>query len=90
MNLKIEQENHGSIEVFQEVPKDLTRYVKDNSLPNAFRGKGFTALWQEFKGDGFAAWYNIYRTVVPLILTAVGPDAVLELRISLMNIIRGT
>ena len=90
MNLIIEQEGKGPIEIFQAIPAELKKYLKEDATPVGIKGDQFKALFQEFKGLGFSAWHNSYWMTAPVILKAKGPEAVLELRIALRSMIRGT
>lgn len=90
MNIDIFEEGKGPVRLFTEIPKDLRTHLIAPALPVALRGVHFQALFQEFRGEGFSAWYSSYWTKAPVVLTARADIAVLELRISLLNLIRGT
>lgn len=90
MDLEVEQEGIGPVEVFYAVPKELEKYVVPSAVPVGISGKNFEALMQEFRGDGFSAWYSVYCMKGDVVLKARGNIAVLELRIALRNMIRGT
>jgi AraC-like DNA-binding protein len=89
MNIELEQEGKGQIEIFQAVPKDFEKHLIAPAVPVAVGGVDFRALMQEFKGNGFSAWYSRYWTQSPVIIRARAGIPVLELRIALKNIIRG-
>jgi AraC-like DNA-binding protein len=89
MNLEITQEGKGEIEIFQYIPPDIKNFLIRSANPLAIRGEKFKALFQEFKGEGFSAWYSRYWMDSPVVLKARGGIPILELRITLRNIIRG-
>jgi AraC-like DNA-binding protein len=90
MILEINQEGVGAIEVCQSIPMELQDFVISPAEPTAFCGENFKGLMQEFKGTGFSAWYSRYWMEAPVVLSARGDIPVLELRVSLKNVIRGT
>jgi AraC-like DNA-binding protein len=90
MDLEIKEEGKGGIEIFQSIPKEFENFLLGSAVPIAIGNKTFTALFQEFKGDGFSAWFNRFWTKKPIIVNTRGDIPVLELRISLQNRIEGT
>ncbi len=68
----------------------MRKYVYEQSTPVGIAGDHFKALFQEFKGDGFCAWHNSYWMTRPVVLKAKGSESILELRIALRGMIRGT
>ncbi|HRN55627.1 MAG TPA: AraC family transcriptional regulator [Agriterribacter sp.] len=90
MNIELEQENRGRIEVFQSIPKDFDEFLIAHANPVALQGDQFKMLLQEFRGKGFSAWYNRFWMDAPVILRARGGIPVLELRIGLKNLIQGS
>jgi hypothetical protein len=89
MNIELEQEGKGQIEIFQSVPKEFQKHLIAPAIPVAVKGVHFRALMQEFRGEGFSAWFSHYWTEAPTIVRARAGIPVLELRIALKNIIRG-
>jgi hypothetical protein len=89
MILEIEQEGKGEIEIFQSIPKELEGFLIASALPIAAYSPDFNILLQEFKGNGFSAWYSRYWMHAPVVLKARGDIPMLELRIAIKNIIRG-
>lgn len=89
MLLEITQEGMGEIEIFQSVPTDLKSYLIISANPIVLMGVKFKSLLQEFRGQGFSAWYSRYWMESPVVLQAKGGIPILELRITLKNIIRG-
>lgn len=90
MELEICEEGKGEIEIFKAVPETLAKMVLPTAIPIAIGSNTFTALLQEFKGNGFSAWYNRFWTKRPIVVKAKGGIPVLELRIALCNSIEGT
>jgi AraC-like DNA-binding protein len=90
MIIELIQESIGAIEILQDIPADLAGFVKDAAVPVAFRGVGIQSLMQEFKGDGFSAWYSRYWATKKAVVRARAEIPVLELRISLKNTLCGT
>ncbi|MDE3212213.1 MAG: AraC family transcriptional regulator [Bacteroidota bacterium] len=90
MSLEIKQEGVGIIEICHAIPTELKDFVIAPAAPTAFWGENFKGLMQEFKGAGFSAWYSRYWMTAPVVLSARGDIPVLELRISLKNMIRGS
>lgn len=90
MDLIIEQEKKGRIEIFQQIPEGLQDFAIKHAFPNSIEGDFFKALWLAFPGIGFIAWYNRYWMKAPVILKGKGDRKVLELRIALKGLIRGT
>jgi AraC-like DNA-binding protein len=90
MILDISQEGRGRVEIFQEIPKDMEKYLIAPAEAFAARNEEFKLLMQEFKGEGFSAWYSRYWMKKPVVLAARGGIPILELRIALSNQIRGT
>lgn len=88
--IELNEQGKGIIEVAQIIPPELKSFHIDTASPVLFTGVGFRSLIQEFKGEGFSAWYNLFWTKAPVIVTARADMPVLELRIGLKNIIRGT
>jgi AraC-like DNA-binding protein len=90
MKIELEQEGKGQIEIFQSIPTDFKEHLIAPANPIAFQGTNVKGLMQEFRGDGFSAWYCQFWTQSPMIIKARGDMPALELRIALKNIIRGT
>lgn len=90
MNLQIVQEGFGPVEIFYDMPKDLKKFLIDSALPVGMRGHKFNALMQQFTGEGFSTWHNLYWMETPLVLTARGDEPVLELRMAIRNTIHGS
>lgn len=90
MNIQIEEEGFGQVELYFDMPHDLKKFLIESAIPVGMRGQQFTALMQEFRGDGFSAWHNLYWMKAPVVLTACGNEPVLELRMAIRNTIHGT
>lgn len=90
MEIELEQEKRGKIEIFQSIPEEFEEYLITTAQPVAIKGDDFKVLLQEFRGNGFSAWYNRFWMDAPVILRARGGIPVLELRIGLKNLIQGT
>lgn len=89
MFIEFHEEGKGEIEIFQSVPKDMITHLIPSTSAIAFKGVNIKGLLQEFKGDGFSAWFSQYWTGSPAIVRVRAGIPVLELRIALKNIIRG-
>lgn len=89
MILELEQEGKGAIEVFQFIPTELEKFLIASAAPIAVNGVDFKVLMQEFKGNGFSAWYSRYWIAAPAIIKVRGDIPMLELRIALKNKILG-
>ena len=89
MDLDLHQEGKGEIEIFQSIPKDMQDFLIQSGKPIGLKGVDFKALLQEFSGEGFSAWYSRYWMTAPVVLGAKGGIPILELRITLKNMIRG-
>jgi AraC-like DNA-binding protein len=88
--MEIAQEKIGLLQIVQEMPPDLKPFGIKEALPIVVVGEGIKTLFQEFRGEGFSAWYSRYWTTAPVVLSARDNGAILELRISLKNVLRGT
>lgn len=89
MLFELNQEGRGAIEIYQSVPEDLKGNLLSPSSHVVLQGSEFRSLLQEFRGDGFSAWYSRYWPEAAMSISARGGIAVLELRIALKNQIRG-
>ncbi len=89
MFIEFQEEGKGEIEIFQSVPQDMKAYLVPSASAIAFKGVNIKGLMQEFKGDGFSAWFSQYWAGSPAIVKVRAGIPVLELRIALKNIIRG-
>ncbi len=90
MDLEMKEEGKGKIEIFQNLPKHLEQLVLPTTIPLVIGNETFTCLLQEFKGKGFSAWYNTFWTKIPTVIKARAEFPTLELRIALLNSIKGT
>lgn len=90
MNLIIEQEGIGKLQVGTTIPKELQKHIIDATLPVSLTGEGFKALFQQFIGKGFRVWFSRYWMATTTVLKATGDIPTLELRISLSNTIKGS
>jgi AraC-like DNA-binding protein len=85
----IHQQGRGALLLNQEVPNNLQRFIIPVASPSVIHGDGFQTLMQEFRGEGFSAWFNQMFATEPTIITITANVAVLELRIALKNRVRG-
>lgn len=90
MDIEMEEEGKGKIEIFRELPKHLEQFVLPATLPLVIGNETFTGLLQQFKGKGFSAWYTRYWTTNPTVIKTRAGFPTLELRIALLNSIKGT
>lgn len=89
-SIRIEQEGSGRLELAQDIPEELIKYVLQTATPVSLTGEGFKALFQRMAGKGFAVWYSRYWIRTTTILRATDGQPALELRIALRNRIKGT
>lgn len=90
MNLQIEQEGFGPVEIYYDVPEALKKFLIETARHVGMRGHQFNALMQEFKGDRFSVWHNLFWMKEPVVLTARGDQPILELRMAIRNTIQGS
>lgn len=86
--VQIVQEGVGMLELIQNIPKELSRYVLQSSSPLGLVGKGFKALLQKFVGNGFVVWINRYFVNAETIIHATGLDPAFDLCIAVRNKVR--
>jgi AraC-like DNA-binding protein len=89
MDIEINEEGAGRVEIFHTVPDDLREMLLPNAIPLAILSGNFKGLLQQFKGKGFAAWYSRYWTKRPVVIRTRAGIPVLELRIAMLNSIKG-
>jgi hypothetical protein len=89
MLIEMNEENKGAIEIYQDVPEDFKKFVLPTTNPTYFKGVELAGLLQEFKGDGFSAWWSRFWLGGAAIANVRGDIATLELRIAIKNSIHG-
>lgn len=89
MLIDITEASGRPLEVFQTLPSEMLEFDIPSSTPTLFHGDSIRMLFQEFRGNGFSAWYNRFWAHRQTVLRASGDIAVLELRIGLTNQLRG-
>ncbi|HMR81984.1 MAG TPA: AraC family transcriptional regulator [Niabella sp.] len=88
--VQIVQDGFGMLELMQNIPKELTRYILQSSSPMSVIGKGFKALFQKLTGRGFVVWIKHYFVSTETVLHTTDPDSLPELHIALHNKIEGS
>jgi len=89
MDLELFEEGFGMIELCTGLSPAFNALVLSTGIPLAFEGVHFKCLIQEFRGNGFSAWFNRFWTTAPSVVGARGNMAVLELRVAIKNKIAG-
>lgn len=91
MELELIDEKTGPVFLTAIIPLNLSHYLIETATAFALNEPGYQALFQLLPGEGFNIWYSVYTTgPEKVVLKARGGIAVLELRISVKNSIKGT
>ena len=90
MDLELFEDGFGMIELCTSLTFVFNVLLLVSAAPLSFEGVNFKCLIQEFRGNGFSAWFNRFWTTAPSVVSARGNMAVLELRIGIKNKIGGT
>jgi AraC-like DNA-binding protein len=89
MQIELSEEGGSPLELFQTLPSTMRERDIRGSLPLSCQGEKFQLLFQEFRGNGFSAWYNRFWAHQHSVIQARGDLSILELRIALTNQLQG-
>lgn len=89
MDLELFEEGFGKINLSTHVPAHLQSLLLQPATPHVITGHQFTALLEQFSGDGFQAWYNRVWAQRPFRLLTRGDLSALELRVAWRHRIEG-